>query len=86
MHFREVGGLAAQPERATDDRCRASCMDWHGHACPLFVRGPVIALLGHERVEGTLDDGGRRESRRVSYAPGNLTASRTEQVDPLSKT
>jgi len=28
LHFQEVGELAAQPERATDDSCRASCMDW----------------------------------------------------------
>jgi hypothetical protein len=85
LHFQEVGELAAQPERATDDRCRASCMDWYGNARPLFVRGRVIALLGYELVEGTLDDGRMRESRRVSYAPRNLTASRAEQGEPLSK-
>jgi hypothetical protein len=85
LHFQEVGELAAQPERATDDRCRASCMDWYGNARPLFVRGRVIALLGYELVEGTLDDGRMRESRRVSYAPRNLTASRTEQGETLSK-
>jgi Beta propeller domain len=85
LHFQEVGELAAQPERATDDRCRASCMDWYGNARPLFVRGRVIALLGYELVEGTLDDGHMRESRRVSYAPGHLTASRAEQGEPLSK-
>jgi hypothetical protein len=85
LHFQEVGELAAQPERATDDSCRASCMDWYGNARPLFVRGRVIALLGYELVEGTLDDGRMRESRRVSYAPRNLTASRAEQGEPLSK-
>src|ERR1700674_957091 len=65
LHFQDVGELAAQPERATDDRCRASCMDWYGNARPLFVRGRVIALLGYELVEGTLHDGRMRESRRV---------------------
>jgi hypothetical protein len=85
LHFREVGELAAQPERATDDRCRASCLDWYGNARPLFVRGRVIALLGYELVEGTLDDGRMRESRRVSYAPGSLTASRAGQGEPTSK-
>jgi hypothetical protein len=60
-------------------------MDWHGNAHPLFVRGRVIALLGDELVEATLDDGRMRESRRVSSAPGNLTASRAEQVEPMSK-
>jgi hypothetical protein len=85
LHFQEVGEFAAQPERATDVRCRTSCMDWYGNARPLFVRGRVIALLGYELVEGTLDDGRMRESRRVSYAPGNLTASRAEQGEPPSK-
>ena len=85
LRFQEVGELTAQPERATDDSCRASCMDWYGNARPLFVRGRVIALLGYELVEGTLDDGRMRESRRVSYAPRNLTASRAEQGEPLSK-
>jgi hypothetical protein len=85
LHFQDAGELAAQPERATDDRCRASCIDWYGNARPLFVRGRVIALLGYERVEGTIDGGRMREYRRVSYAPGNLTASRTDQSEPLSK-
>jgi hypothetical protein len=56
LHFQEVGEFTAQPERATDVRCRTSCMDWYGNARPLFVRGRVIALLGYELVEGTLDD------------------------------
>ncbi len=85
LRFHEVGELAAQPERATDDACRASCVDWYGNARPLFVRGRVFALLGYELVEGTLDDGRMRESRRVSYAPGKLTASRAEQGEVLSK-
>jgi hypothetical protein len=69
LHFEEVGELAARPEAAVDDACRASCVDWYGNARPLFVRGRVMALLGYEIVEGTLNDGRMRELRRVSYAP-----------------
>jgi len=76
LHFEEVGELAAQPERAKDDGCRASCVDWYGNARPLFVRGRVIALLGYELVEGKLDGGHIHEMRRVSYAPQSLTALR----------
>ncbi|MFL6332933.1 MAG: beta-propeller domain-containing protein [Pyrinomonadaceae bacterium] len=65
----ELGELDARDETATDDECRASCVDWYGNARPLFLRGRVFALLGYEIVEGTLD--GRRfvETRRISYAP-----------------
>ena len=69
LQFREVGELGSQPERAVDDKCRASCVDWYGNARPLFLRGRVFALLGYEIVEGTLDDGRMREMRRVTYAP-----------------
>ena len=69
LQFHEVGELGSQPERAVDDRCRASCVDWYGNARPLFLRGRVFALLGYEIVEGTLDDGRMRELRRVNYAP-----------------
>ncbi|MGH9967350.1 MAG: beta-propeller domain-containing protein [Pyrinomonadaceae bacterium] len=76
LNFREVGELAARPERATDDACRASCVDWYGNARPLFVRGRILALLGYEIVEGTLDDGRMRELRRVSYAPRQAQVTR----------
>ena len=69
LQFREIGELGSQPERAVDDRCRASCVDWYGNARPLFLRGRVFALLGYEIVEGRLDDGRMHELRRVSYAP-----------------
>ncbi|HEV7395081.1 MAG TPA: beta-propeller domain-containing protein, partial [Pyrinomonadaceae bacterium] len=39
LHFQEVGELHARPERAANDGCRASCVDWYGNARPLFVRG-----------------------------------------------
>jgi hypothetical protein len=52
FQLREVGELEAQSEKAVDDQCRASCVDWYGNARPLFVRDRVFALLGYELVEG----------------------------------
>jgi hypothetical protein len=72
LHFEEAGELAARSERAVDDACRASCVDWYGNARPLFFGGRVLALLGYEIVEGKVDDGRMRELRRVSYAPHRL--------------
>jgi len=72
LHFEEAGELAARSERAVDDACRASCVDWYGNARPLFFGGRVLALLGYEIVEGTVNDGRMREMRRVSYAPHGL--------------
>ena len=76
LRFEEVGELAARPERATNDSCRASCVDWYGNARPLFIRGRIFALLGYEIVEGTVSDGRMRELRRVSYAPGRAQITR----------
>jgi hypothetical protein len=76
LKFREVGELGSQPEKAIDDQCRASCVDWYGNARPLFLRGRVFALLGYEIVEGRLDDGRMHELRRVNYAPGQQSAVR----------
>ena len=76
LQFREVGELGSQPEKAVDDQCRASCIDWYGNARPLFLRGRVFALLGYEIVEGTLNDGRMQELRRINYAPGRQYALR----------
>jgi hypothetical protein len=76
LEFTEVGELAAQPERASDDGCRASCVDWYGNARPLFVRGRVLALLGYEIVEGRLGDNRMRELRRINYAPRQAEVTR----------
>jgi hypothetical protein len=76
LHFEEAGELAARSDRAVDDACRASCVDWYGNARPLFVRGRVLALLGYEIVEGAVDDGRMRELRRVSYAPRRMEITR----------
>lgn len=78
LQFREVGELGAQPERAINDQCRASCVDWYGNARPLFLRGRVFALLGYELVEGRIDDGRMHELRRVSYAPGRQEVTRNQ--------
>ena len=69
LQFRPVGELSAQAEKAIDDKCRASCVDWYGNARPLFLRGRLFALLGYELVEGKLDNGQIRELRRINYAP-----------------
>lgn len=76
LHLEEVGELAARPEKAVDDGCRASCVDWYGNARPLFVRGRVLALLGYEIVEGNLEDGRMHELRRVNYSPQRLEITR----------
>jgi hypothetical protein len=76
LQFERIGELVARPESATNDACRASCVDWYGNARPLFVRGRILALMGYELVEGTFADGSLRELRRVSYAPGRLEMTR----------
>ncbi|MFS8084219.1 MAG: beta-propeller domain-containing protein [Acidobacteriota bacterium] len=76
LHFEEVGELGAQSEKAVDDGCRASCVDWYGNSRPLFVRGRVLALLGYEIVEGSLKDGRMQETRRINYAPQRTQVTR----------
>ena len=69
LSLSELGALGARPEGAVDDGCRASCVDWYGNARPLFAKGRVFALLGYEIVEGSIDRGRIRETRRASFAP-----------------
>ena len=69
LQFKPIGELGAQEERAVDDKCRASCVDWYGNARPLFLRGRVFALLGYELVEGKFENGTLSELQRVNYAP-----------------
>ena len=69
LQFQPIGELAAQADKAVDDKCRASCVDWYGNARPLFLRGRMFALLGYELVEGKLDNGQIHELRRINYAP-----------------
>jgi len=69
LSLQEIGELNSEPERAINDSCRASCIDWYGNARPLFLRGRVFALLGYEIVEGRVEGNRMRELRRVNYAP-----------------
>jgi len=78
LHFEELGELGAESDKAVDDGCRASCVDWYGNSCPLFVRGRVLALLGYEIVEGSFRDGRMRELRRINYAPQKAVVTRGE--------
>ena len=86
LHFEEIGELGAQSEKATDDACRASCVDWYGNSRPLFIRGRMFALLGYEIVEGNVADGRMNETRRISYAQWRnrpLWEKVTERVEAL---
>ncbi|HEX6911855.1 MAG TPA: hypothetical protein VF142_15740, partial [Longimicrobium sp.] len=74
--FEELGELAAGTDGSADDGCRASCVDWYGNARPLFLRGRIFALLGYEIVEGAVDGGRIRETRRINYAPRQAVAGR----------
>jgi hypothetical protein len=74
--FEELGELAAGSDGSGDDGCRASCVDWYGNARPLFLRGRIFALLGYEIVEGSVDAGRIRETRRINYSPRAVVAGR----------
>ena len=76
LQFDEIGELGAQSEKAVDDGCRASCVDWYGNSRPLFFRGRIVALLGYELVEGALKDGRIHETRRVNYSPQRAQVTR----------
>jgi Beta propeller domain len=78
LSLQEIGELNSLPDRAVNDACRASCVDWYGNARPLFLRSRVFALLGYELVEGRIDDGQMRELRRVNYAPASNVLTRRE--------
>ncbi|MFN2578261.1 MAG: beta-propeller domain-containing protein [Pyrinomonadaceae bacterium] len=76
LRFEEMGELGAQSDKAVDDGCRASCVDWYGNSRPIFVRGRVLALLGYEIVEGDLTEGRMRELRRINYAPQRVAITK----------
>ena len=69
MQLSVIGELNAQPDKARNDGCRASCVDWYGNARPLFLHGRLFALLGYELVEGGVQGGQITELRRINYAP-----------------
>jgi Beta propeller domain len=70
--FRWMGELGARPEDAVPDNCVASCVDWYGNARPIFLHGRILALMGYELVEGTLDNDAIRETARADFAPGRV--------------
>ena len=76
LRFEELGELGAQSEKAVDDNCRASCVDWYGNSRPIFARGRILALLGYEIVEGSLRNGRMQEMRRINYAPQRTVITR----------
>ncbi len=79
LRFDQIGELGSR-STSTADNCKASCVDWYGNARPIFLRGRIFALLGYELVEGRLDDGDLRETRRINYSNGTTkTGSTTEE-------
>ncbi|MGZ8847632.1 MAG: beta-propeller domain-containing protein, partial [Pyrinomonadaceae bacterium] len=76
LKFEELGELGAQSDKAVDDGCRASCVDWYGNSRPIFVKGRVLALLGYEIVEGNFRAGRMQEMRRINYAPQRAVVTR----------
>lgn len=74
--FEPLGTLNAESERARDDACKASCVDWYGNARPLFIQGRVFALLGYELVEGRIDERHIVAVGRISFAPPLIRAVR----------
>jgi hypothetical protein len=69
LRLTAMGQLEAEADRAVDDGCKASCVDWYGNARPIFVGDRVFALLGYELVEGRIADERIVERRRTSFAP-----------------
>ncbi|MEZ0470770.1 beta-propeller domain-containing protein [Luteimonas salinilitoris] len=69
LRLAPMGQLVADADRAVDDGCRASCVDWYGNARPVFIGERVFALLGYELVEGRVVRERIVERRRTSFAP-----------------
>jgi hypothetical protein len=79
LQLRTAGGLAASAFGGQDgnrDDCVASCVDWYGDARPIFIGERIYALLGYELVEGRLQGGQVRETRRLGFAPQSLKIAR----------
>jgi hypothetical protein len=68
-HFSPAGELVANADKAVDDSCQASCVDWYGNARPIFLGDRVFALMGYELVEGVVAEGAVSERGRVDFAP-----------------
>ncbi len=68
LHLHEMGSLRAEggPSQR-NDACAASCSDWYGNARPIFWRDRVLALLGYELIEGSLDGDRLTERAHVDF-------------------
>ncbi|MGD9588806.1 MAG: beta-propeller domain-containing protein [Pyrinomonadaceae bacterium] len=80
LSFNELGEMESR-NSSNNDGCRASCVDWYGNARPLFIRDRVFALLGYEIVEGNVNDGRIRETRRINYSPRGGIATRSSEEE-----
>ena len=67
--FRGLGELGSRPESAVSDACVASCVDWYGNARPIFLRGRILALMGYELVEGSIDNEAIHETAHADFTP-----------------
>jgi len=68
LRLRALGSLRAEggPSQR-NDACVASCADWYGNARPIFWNDRVLALLGYELLEGTLDGDTLTERAHVDF-------------------
>ncbi|HTU11159.1 MAG TPA: hypothetical protein VMG08_09710, partial [Allosphingosinicella sp.] len=57
-------------------RCEVSCIDWYGNSRPIFTGGRIFALTGTELIEGAMESGGIRETRRLDIAAASARRRR----------
>ncbi len=77
LELSELGELEGR-NTASNDGCKASCVDWYGNARPLFIKNRVFALLGYEIVEGSFAGNRIVETRRMNYSPRSAIRSAGE--------
>lgn len=75
LRLARMGALAADADRAVDDQCKASCVDWYGNARPIFIGERVFALMGYELVEGRVSRERIVERRRTNFAPALVVSN-----------
>lgn len=67
---------AIHPLGQLNDDCTGSCMGSRfDNPRPIFYQGRLLALLRDEIVEGAVEGGGIRETRRVSLTPPSVRAT-----------
>ena len=66
--FAVHGALFADNPRIRDvGDCELSCADWYGNSRPIFLGERILALMGGELVEGTVEKGALTSSRRLRF-------------------